>query len=418
MLTTHTLIIGAGQAGLAMSRHLTDAGIDHVILERGRTGERWHGERWDSLRLLSPNWCSRLPDWQYDGPEPDGFMTAGEFASYLDAYADSFAAPVEQQCEVLSLTHDDDAFIVGTTDATWRANNVVIATGWCDEPYVPPMAQHLHPAVEQLTASDYHNPDAVPDGLVLVVGASASGVQIADELVRAGRDVVVAAGRHSRLPRRYRGLDIFWWLEQIGTFAATIDGVADPRQARAEGALQLIGRDDYRNVDLPALQRLGVRIGGRLARIDGRHLILGDNLDADTQAADERLQRILGQIDRHIDANGLRAEVLPPGPPPAPLWPERVRRLDVGRDGVAAVVWATGYRRRYRFLDVPVRDASGEIVHQRGVTAVDGLFVIGQRFQYRRDSNFIDGVRHDAAYLANYIAEHRCCPEPATNGKR
>src|SRR5262249_27449584 len=153
-----------------------------VLLERGRTGERWHTERWDSLRLLSPNWCTRLPEWHYDGPEPDGYMSAGEFASYLEAYASSFDAPIEHQCEVRCVTHHDDEFIVATTDATWRATNVVIATGWCDEPWVPPMAQHLHPAVEQLTPNDYRNPADIPDGLVLVVGASASGVQIADEL--------------------------------------------------------------------------------------------------------------------------------------------------------------------------------------------------------------------------------------------
>jgi putative flavoprotein involved in K+ transport len=398
-----------------MSRHLTESGIDHVVLERGRTGERWRSERWDSLRLLSPNWASRLPEWSYDGPEPDGFMSATDFASYLDAYAHSFDAPIEHECEVRRVTLDDDEFVVATTDATWRATNVVIATGWCDEPWVPPMAHHLHPAVAQLTPTDYRNPYDVPDGLVLVVGGSASGVQIADELARAGRDVVVAAGRHSRVPRRYRGLDIFWWLEQIGTFATTIDQVRDPRQSRGEGSLQLIGRNDYRNVDLPALQQLGVRVAGRLARIDGRHLRFGDNLEASTQAADERLDRILGQIDRHIDENGLRAEVLPPGPPPAPLRHDCIGGLDIGRDGLGAVVWATGYRRPYHWLDIPVRDPYGEITHRRGVTPVDGLFVIGQRFQYRRDANFIDGVRHDAAHLATYIAEHRCCPEPASN---
>jgi putative flavoprotein involved in K+ transport len=341
-------------------------------------------------------------------------MSAGEFATYLDAYADSFAAPIEHQCEVLRVTHDDDEFVVTTTDATWRATNVVIATGWCDEPRVPPMAHHLHPAVEQLTPTDYRRPDDLPDGLVLVVGASAAGVQIADELARAGRDVVVAAGRHSRVPRRYRGLDIWWWFEQIGTFAATIDEAADPRQSRSEGSLQLIGRDDDRNVDLPTLQRLGVRVAGRLVRVDGRHLIFDDGgLDNTVRAADERLHRILGQIDQHIDDNRLGAEVLPSGPRPASLRSDGIRRLDIGRDGVAAVMWATGYRRPYRWLDIPVRDAYGEIIHRRGVTPVDGLFVMGQRFQYRRDSNFIDGVRHDAAYLANYIAAHRCCPEPA-----
>ncbi len=414
MPTTHTLVIGAGQAGLAMSRCLTDAAIEHVMLERGRTAERWRSERWDSLRLLTPNWASRLPGWSYEGPEPDGFMTAAELTIYLTGYAASFDAPIEEHTEVHSLLHVDDGFVVQTTDAIWRAANVVIATGWCDQPRVPSFADRLPSDVVQVTPSAYRHPGQLPDGRVVVVGASATGVQLADELARAGRDVVLAVGRHSRAPRRYRGMDIWWWLDQIGTFAKTIDQVRDPVQARNEGALQLVGRDDHRDVDLPGLQRLGVRLTGRLAGIDGCRLTFADDLSASTTAADARLARVLAQIDEHIAAHGLTAEVLPAATPARLLAREPLAHLDTHHDAIAAVVWATGYRRPYSWLHVPVLDRNGEISQRRGVTPIPGLYVLGQRFQHRRDSNFIDGVRHDAAYLARHLGArlHRRQPAP------
>jgi putative flavoprotein involved in K+ transport len=413
MPTTNTLVIGAGQAGLAMSRCLTDTGVDHVVLERGRTAERWHSERWDSLRLLTPNWASRLPGWSYQGPAPDSFMTAAELASYLTDYARSFDAPIEHSSDVCALHRTDDGFVVHTAHTTWRAANVVIATGWCAEPRVPGFAERLHPAVTQITPNAYRNPGQLRDGRVLVVGASATGVQLADELARAGRDVVLAVGRHSRLPRRYRGMDIWWWLDQIGTFAKTIDEVSDRTQARDEGALQLVGRDDHRDVDLPALQRLGVELAGRLLHVDGSQLTFADDLAASSIAADERLERILAQIDDHIIDSGLGTEVLSATTPAhlAPATP--IARLDVRADGISTVVWATGYRRLYPWLQVPVLDRHGEIAQRRGVTPVPGLYVLGQRFQHRRDSNFIDGVRHDATHLARHIASRLHRHEPA-----
>jgi putative flavoprotein involved in K+ transport len=405
MFTTHTLVIGAGQAGLATSRCLTDASIDHVVLERGRVADRWLGQTWESLRLLTPNWASRLPGWSYDGPQPDGFMTATEFAGYLAGYAGSFDAPVEEHSGVRSLRKADGGFMVDTDRGAWRAANVVIATGWCDQPRLPVFADQLPAGVAQFTPDAYRRPDELPAGRVLVVGGSATGVQLADELARAGREVILAVGKHSRLPRRYRGMDIWWWLDQTGTFAVTIDEVADPARARAEGALQLIGREDHRDVDLPALQRLGVQLAGHMVAVDGNRVRFATDLAASTAAADARLSRVLARIDAHIARSGLDAEVLHPSVPASVRPDERLTRLDLRRDGVGAVVWATGYRRPYPWLQVPVLDGAGEIRHRRGVTPVEGLYVMGQRFQYRRDSNFIDGVRHDAAYLAGHIAD-------------
>jgi putative flavoprotein involved in K+ transport len=412
MPTTHTLVIGAGQAGLAVSRSLADAGVDHVVLERGRVGERWRSHRWEALSLLTPNWASRLPGWSYRGPHPDGYMTATELATYLSDYATSFAAPVHEHSPVRSLERVEDGYAVTTDDNRWRAASVVIATGWCDEPHVPAMGAALDRTVAQVTTATYRNPAELPDGRVLVVGASATGVQLADELARSGRDVVLAVGRHSRLPRCYRGVDIWWWLDQIGTFARTIDQVSDPAWSRREGSVQLAGRPDRRDVDLPALQRLGVRLAGRLVGVDGTQVGFTDDLPVTTAAADARLERILRQVDGHVRALGLSAEVLPPAPRRPVDLADRIGELDLRDEQVGAVVWATGFTRPYPWLHVPVLDQRGEIIQRRGVTPHAGLYVLGQRFQHRGDSNFIDGVRHDAAYVARHIASRLHSQEP------
>jgi putative flavoprotein involved in K+ transport len=410
MPSVHTLIIGAGQAGLATSRCLTDAGVDHIVLERGRTAERWHGRPWKSLRLLTPNWANRLPAWQYRGADPDGYMTAAELARHLTAYAASFDAPIEHDNEVCSLTRDGD-FVVRTTSTTWRARNVVVATGWSDRAHVPALGATLSGDVVQLTPDTYRAPDQLPPGGVLVVGAAASGVQLADELARSGRHVMLAAGRHSRLPRRYRGMDIWWWLDRIGTFATTIDEVADPERARLEGAVQLIGRDDHRDVDLSALDALGVELHGRLTAVDGRRVRFAHDLPANAAASDARLTRLLDQIDDYATRVGLDTEVLAPERPrPTPVGSRR-RWVDLRQRDISTVVWATGYRRSTSWLQLPVFDRAGEIAQRRGITPIDGLYVIGQRFQHRRDSNFIGGVRHDAAFLTRHIAPRRQQPQ-------
>ena len=255
---TETIVIGAGQAGLAMSSCLTELGRDHVVLERGRMAERWRSERWQSLRLLTPNWMSRLPGWEYDGADPGGYMTAPALVDYLGRYAASFAAPVAEDTTVEIVEPNLDGYRVVTDRGSWIARNVVIATGWCDRPLVPAAATGLSPDVHQTSPTAYWNPAQLPDGGVLVVGASASGVQMADELNASGREVVLAVGRHTRLPRRYRGMDICWWLERLGVLHKTIDEVTDPRSARREPSLQLVGRAAGENLDLVALARAAV----------------------------------------------------------------------------------------------------------------------------------------------------------------
>ncbi len=407
MRTTDTIIIGGGQAGLAASTCLTERGHDHVVLERGQLGQRWTTDTWDSLRLLTPNWMNELPGWAYRGPDPHGYMTAGEFSARLGNYARAFGAPVEEHTAVETLLHRGDGFEVVTERDTYRAASVVIATGWCDQPAVPSMARQLAPDVAQVVPSAYRNPASVADGGVLVVGASATGVQIADELQRAGRDVTLAAGSHSRLPRQYRGMDVFWWLDRIGVLDKTIDEMPDVARARREPSLQLVGRPDRRSLDLATLQADGVELVGRVAGIDGHRIGIARGLDATVAAADTRMRRILSEIDDHIERNGLVSEVFDAEPIPTISVGPTVENIDLRAAGIRTVIWATGHRRTYPWLQIPVLDADGELRQRRGVTPVPGLYVLGQRFQHFRSSNFIGRVGRDAAYVADHIVAHR-----------
>lgn len=398
--TVDTVVIGAGQAGLAMSHCLTARGRDHVVLERGRLAERWRSERWDSMRLLSPNWMTRLPGWSYDGPEPDGFMTAAEVVDHFVRYASASEAPVEPNRPVVALRRHDEGFRIVTADGTWAAENVVMATGWCDRPIVPAAARSLKASFHQITPDVYRNPAELPDGGVLVVGASATGVQLAAELRTAGRDVVLAVGGHTRLPRAYRGMDVLWWLERMGKFDVTIDQVADPARARREPSMQLAAG---RSLDLPVLRAIGVDLAGRLTDVEGARVAFADDLAVNASGADCRLRRLLREIDDRIDDDGLGREVLDPDPI-VPLRPEpALDHLDLRDRGISTVLWATGHRRAVPWLEIPVVDAAGEIRQRHGVTPCPGLYTLGQRFQHRRGSNFIDGVGRDAELVADYL---------------
>ncbi|HEU4425406.1 MAG TPA: NAD(P)-binding domain-containing protein [Pilimelia sp.] len=399
---TDTVIIGAGHAGLAMSRCLADRDVRHVVLDRGCVGERWRTARWDSFRLLTPNWLSRLPGWRYTGPDPDGFMSAGEFAGYLGDYARSFDAPVRPHTLVTRVERTGCGFAVHTGDAVWRARSVVIATGYHSRAKVPEIATGLAPDVAQLTPAGYRSPSSLPDGGVLVVGGSASGVQVAYELARAGRRVILAVGGHTRLPRRYRGRDILWWLDRIGSLDRTIDQLPDPARARIEPSLQLAGTAKRRGLDLGVLHRAGVRPVGRLRALDGTTAAFADDLRDTIGVAQQRLNRLLGEIDSYAAAVPGTA-LASPDPPPVITVPASTSTMDLRRARISAVVWATGYRPWYPWLKVPVLDADGRIRHRRGVTDVPGLYAIGLRFQHRRSSTFVDGARYDAAYLADEI---------------
>ena len=412
-----TLVVGGGQAGLAMSRCLSDRAVDHVVIERGRVGDRWRTERWDSLRLLTPNWQTRLPGFRYEGPEPDGYMSMPQLVAFLERYAASIAAPVEPGTTVVAVERAGAHFRVQTDRGTWLARNVVIATGYSDLPYVPPLARELSPRVVQVVPTEYRNPGQLPPGGVLVVGASATGVQLADEIHATGRPVTLAVGRHLRLPRTYRGRDIMWWFDAMGVFDETVDDVFDVRTSQNQPSLQLAGRTDVRLLDVLHLEQRGVRILGRLVGAEEERVFFDDDLVATTTASDVKLAEMLLRIDEFIGnatLNGVgereRFE---------PTWRSALdatrATVDLRAAGIASVLWATGFTRRYPWLKVPVLDDRGEIRHRGGITPVPGLFVLGMHFQRRRKSAFIDGVGDDAAFLADRIACRARCDAAAAS---
>jgi putative flavoprotein involved in K+ transport len=399
MKHTDTLIIGGGQAGLAMSRTLAERGVANIILERGRLGERWRSERWDSLRLLSPNWMARLPHFQYRGDDPDGFMSMPEYVRYLGAYAESFEAPVQTGTSVQRVARvAPDRFQVDTDRGQWSASNVVVATGFCDVPRVPAFAADLDAGVYQVTPPDYRNPGQVPAGNVLVVGASATGLQIAEELLADGRDVTVSVGTHVRLPRRYRGRDILAWLVPMGAF----DAAADPADERQSPPPQLVGSPAPRDLDLAVLQGAGARLVGRTLGIDGGRVRFANDLREKVASADHQLEQVLAKVDGYIASS-----VTGPVPDAKPLHRIAVgdapQEIDLVKAGITSVVWATGYARRYPWLDLPVLDERGEIRHSGGVTPEPGLYVLGMRFQRTKGSNLIDGVGADAEAIARHL---------------
>ena len=396
-MPVETVIIGAGQAGLALSRGLTAAGRTHVVLERGRVGERWRTERWESLRLLTPNWLNRLPGAQAL-PDPDGFLGRLELVEHLEAYA--AGAPVHEHTTVLGVRRSRRGHLVETDAGEWHARNVVIATGDCDVPRVPALAADAPSFLDQLHATAYRRPAGLADGGVLVVGAGPSGQQIAAELRRAGRDVYLSAGRHARMPRTYRGRDVFAWLHATGQLDDHVDHVPDLSAARRAPSFPVSGARGGESLGLDGLAALGVVVAGRLEGFAGGQALFGGTLKHDVADTDRRLQRSLSLFDAYISL--ARVDAPAPDPPPPVAIGDGPSRLDL-RGRISTVLWATGYRRSYPWLDEPVLDANGELLHRQGVTAVPGLFALGLRFQRTRRSHFLGGVGDDAAQIARAI---------------
>jgi putative flavoprotein involved in K+ transport len=411
---TSVVVIGAGQAGLAMSHCLSARRIDHVVIERGEVGERWRRHGWDSLRLLTPNWMTRLPGFAYSGDDPDGFMAAGELVQLLDRYAAASRVPLEGRTSVHSVEAGNGGFRVATSRGVWLARAVVIATGYCDRPAVPSCAAELARRIEQLTPDRYRNPAQLASGGVLVVGASATGVQLAEEIQRSGRQVVLAVGRHTRLPRTYRGRDILWWLDRLSVLSQDASSVHDIAVSRAQPSLQLVGRPDHSTLDLAVLRGLGVRLAGHLADVDGARVRFADDLIATTAAADIKMATVLMRIDDYIARHAADAEDAAPFVPSWSLREREIPSLELDAERIGTVIWATGYRREYPWLRVPVLDRRGDIVHTGGITPCPGLMVLGMNFQRRRNSSFIDGVGSDAEYLAGHIAARL----PAADSRR
>jgi putative flavoprotein involved in K+ transport len=399
------VVIGGGHSGLATSHCLSGHGIDHVVLERGEVANAWRRERWDSLRLLTPNWQCRLPAYSYDGADPDGFMTKAEMADFIDRYARLAAAPVVTGTRVSAVHPDAWGYRVETSAGAWRARAVVIASGACSRPVVPAVAAALPAGVASVTPHQYRNPQALAEGGVLVVGASATGLQLAEEIQRSGRQVTLAVGEHVRMPRRYRGRDIQYWMEATGLLDESYLAVDDIVRARRLPSPQLVGTREGRTLDLNALAAQGVRLAGRLAGIRDGTAQFSGSLANVTKLADLKLGRLLGGIDQWIAANGAAGGL------PAPERPAATRiesppllAMDLARNGVKTVVWATGFRPDYSWLRVPVLDGRGSIRHDGGVTASPGLYVMGLPFMRRRSSSFISGAGEDARQISAHLA--------------
>ena len=417
MTAIDTVVIGAGHAGLAVSRLLVLEGRDHVVLDRGRVAESWRTARWDSLHLLTPNWMARLPGWAHVGPDSDGFMSSSRFVDYLERYAVSFGAPVLAGVRVVEVSAAGENYRVVADCATWLARHVVVATGPGARPRIPGALEALDPRVHLTTAADYRNPRQLPDGGVLVVGASASGVQIADELAAAGRPVVLAVGGHTRLPREYRGMDIYWWLERTGRTARTIDQVRDPEAARREPSMQLVGRRENerlaRDLDLGALQSRGVRLAGHLVGAQGRQVSFADDLLDSVTSADHRMRQFLDTVDRHVEDSGMVSVVGAAERPEAIVLPRVPAALDLGAERIGTVLLATGYRQHHPWLHLPITAADGSIRQHRGRTEAPGVYIVGQKFQHRRDSGMVDGARRDAAKIVSDLVGASAAQGPA-----
>ncbi len=410
MPTTTTVIVGAGHAGLAMSRCLTDRSIDHVLLERGEVAHSWSTARWDSLRLLTPNWQSRLPGHRYTGEDPDGFMTMPEVVAYLRGYAAAFDAPVVTSCEVTSVRPDDGGYVVTSSAGRWRARTVVVASGACGVPDVPGLAADLPVSVRSMAAADYRNPDQLEPGGVLVAGASATGIQLADEIHRSGRPVTLAVGGHVRVPRTYRGRDIMWWLDATGVLAERWDEVDDVTRVRSLPSFQLVGSPERATIDLNALQASGVRIVGRLAAVRDGTALLSGSLRNQCTLADLKLGRLLDAIDEWATAHGLDGEVEAPSrPEPTRVEADPPLTIPLCRGGIKTVIWATGYRPDLSWLEVPVLDHKARIHHDGGVTPAAGLYVMGMPFLRTRRSTLIDGAADDARALSGHLSRHLAC---------
>ena len=399
------VVIGAGHAGLAMSHRLTERSIDHVVLERGAVANSWRTQRWPSLRLLTPNWQTRLPGCDYSGRDPDGYLPAAGVAATLTRYARLIGAPVRTGTTVHAVRTAPQGFRIRAGDGVIRARAVVLATGACSLPAIPPAAGAVPAPVATLTPLSYRDPGQLPDGGVLVVGASATGVQLASEIHRSGRPVTLAAGQHVRLPRSYRGRDIFWWLEATGLLAERYDQIDDLTRARHLPSPQLTGARQHAMTDLNELAAQGIRITGRLGRITGGVAQFSGGLANACVLADLKMNRFLNRADQWAAAAGLDDGLPPPHRfAPTRADPRSPLELDLTSGEVSTVLWATGFRPDHSWLDIPVRDRTGRIRHDGGiVTGAPGLYVLGLPVLRTRASTYIHGAGADSDALANHL---------------
>jgi putative flavoprotein involved in K+ transport len=403
---TDVVVVGAGHSGLAMSRALTQRSIDHVVIERGEVANAWRTERWDSLRLLTPNWMCRLPGQAYDGDEPDGYMGAADVAGFIARYALRVRAPVLAHTTVMRVVPSAEGYLVCTDGGDWSCRALVLASGACSRPLVPRLAADVPASVAQWTTQTYHRPSDLDPGGVLVVGASASGLQLAQELRRSGRRVLLASGEHVRMPRLYRARDVQWWLLESGVLDQRIESMDDPLRARRLPSPQLVGSDRRATLDLNVVQQDGVEVCGRLAGLRGARALFSGSLRNVCALADLKMNRMLDAFDGWATARGLDGAVdAVQRFAPTALAATPRTDVELGRE-VHTIVWATGYRPDFTWLDAPLFDRRGELRHDRGVVDAPGLYVLGLPFLRRRKSSFIHGAEDDVSEIALHLFGH------------
>ena len=412
-----TVIVGGGQAGMALSYHLRQRGREHVLLERGRLAERWRSERWDSLAFQFPNWSIRLPGYGFETDDPEGFAPREAVVRFLERYREVVGAPVRTGVNVLAVTAGPRRapFLVETDGGVLEAANVVAATGPYQAPMLPPAAAAMPSSLAQLHSSRYRNPESLPPGAVLVVGSGASGCQIAEDLVAAGRRVYLSVGRHARMPRRYRGHDIFRWLDLVGR----LDETVDDRPPSKRGVNPLVtGAGGGHDIDLRRCAAEGMVLLGHLRGVHGARLSLAPDLDAELAAGDLAFASVTAMIDEHVLKAGLDAPDKPMGSHSAGAPSiESPREVDLAAAGVTSVVWATGYRADFAWIRLPVFDERGAPIHRRGVTTWPGLYFLGLPWLWKLKSSVLCGVGEDAEHIAEHIeAAMRHARPPALEG--
>jgi putative flavoprotein involved in K+ transport len=399
------VVIGAGHAGLAASRYLTEHSIDHVVLERGEVANSWRRERWESLRLLTPNWQSRLPGYSYAGEDPDGYMALPEVVEFISRYAEVSAAPVWTHTAVTAVQREDSGYHVATTEGDFHGRAVVLATGACNKPHVPTLSKAMPATIPCFTPFDYRTPGQLPEGGVLVVGASATGVQLAEEIHRSGRPVTLSVGEHVRLPRTYRGRDVLWWMDASGVWDQRYDEIDDLTRARRLPSPQLVGTPERTTLDLNALSSKGVELVGRLSMVRDGQLLFSGGLRHLFALADLKMERLLEGFDDWARATGVDGDAPErPEPTRAPSSPRL--SIDLRRGEIRSVVWATGFRPDYSWLQVPVVDEKGNLQHDGGVVDAPGLYALGLPLLRRRRSSFIHGADADARDVITHLVGH------------
>jgi putative flavoprotein involved in K+ transport len=401
MVEAHdVVVVGGGQAGLAMSWHLHRRGLEHVVLERARIAERWRTERWDSLAFQFPNWMRTLPGVPFDGTDPDGFALHTDVLAQLEAYAEQIDAPVREQTEVRSVSRVGDRWRLSTPDGDLEARAVVLATGPYQRAVVPALATGLPDDVCQVHSRDYLSPSALPPGGVLVVGSGGSGAQIADELLGAGRTVHLAVSGHQRIPRRYRERDVMWWMAETGFLDLTR---ADLAGGRPPPTRLFSGVEGGRDLDVRELGRRGAVLCGRLLAVDGDRLRFSQDVEELLAEADRAYADFIAKADSHVvkhrlDLPAQRVDLVP-GPRVEPV-PE----VSLRDSGITCVVWCTGYGLDFSWVQAPFLDERGVPVQDRGVTRVPGLYVLGLFWMHTLKSSILFGVGEDADHLADHLA--------------